>query len=54
MTKEQIEKTLIVLDKDEVLQVMHLARQGDMEAIYRFVRDVIAVKVETALRSRCG
>jgi hypothetical protein len=54
MTKEQIEKTLIILDEDEVRQVMHLARLGDIEAIYRFVRDVIANKVEAALRMRCG
>jgi len=54
MPKEQIEKTLIILDEDEVRQVMHLARQGDIEAIYQFMREVIAKKVETALRMRCG
>lgn len=54
MAKEQIEKTLIVLDEDEVRQMTRLARQGDVEAIYRFVRDVIAKKVEAALRMRCG
>jgi hypothetical protein len=54
MSKERIEKTLIILDEDEVRQVMHLARQSDIEAIYRFVRDVIAKKIEAALRMRCG
>ena len=54
MTKERIEKTLIILDEDEVRQVMYLARQGDIEAIYRFVRDDIAKKIEAALRMRCG
>jgi len=54
MTKERIEKMLIIMDEDEVRQVMYLARQGDIEAIYRFVRDVIAQKVEAALRKRCG
>lgn len=54
MAKERIEKILIVLDEDEVRQVMRLARQSDAEAIYRFVRDVIAKKVEAALRMRCG
>jgi hypothetical protein len=54
MAKERIEKTLIILDEDEVRQVMRLARQDDLEAIYRFVRDVIAKKVEAALRMRCG
>jgi hypothetical protein len=54
MTKERIEKTLILLDEDEVRQAMRLARQGDIEAICRFMRDVIAKKVEAALRLRCG
>jgi len=54
MTKERIEKMLIIMDEDEVCQVMYLARKGDIEAIYRFVRDVIALKVEAALRKRCG
>jgi len=54
MAKERIEKMLIILDEDEVRQVMRLDRQGDLEAIYRFVRDVIAKKVEAALRMRCG
>jgi hypothetical protein len=54
MAKERIEKTLILLDEDEVRQVMQLARQDDIEAIYRFMRDVIAKKIEAALRKRCG
>ena len=54
MAKEQIEKTLIILDENELRQVMGLARQGDTEAIYRFMRDVIAKRVEEALRRRCG
>jgi len=53
MAKDLIEKTLILLDEDEVCQAMRLARQGDIEAIYRFMRDVIAKKVEAALRMRC-
>lgn len=53
MAKDLIEKTLILLDEDEVRQAMRLARQGEIEAIYRFMRDVIAKKVETALRMRC-
>jgi len=53
MAKERIEKTLIVLDENELRQAMQLARQGDVEAIYRFVREVIAKKVEDALRRRC-
>lgn len=54
MSKERIEKTLIILDEDEARQAMRLAQQDDAEAIYRFVRDVIAKKVEAALRLRCG
>jgi hypothetical protein len=53
MAKDLIEKTLILLDEDEVRQAMHLARNGDIDAIYRFMRDVIAKKVEAALRMRC-
>ena len=54
MSKERIEKTLVILTEAEVRQVMQLARQDDSEAIYRFVRDVIAKKIEAALRMRCG
>ena len=54
MSKEQIEKTLIILDEDEAREVMRLTGQDDDEAIYRFVRDVIAKKIEAALRLRCG
>lgn len=54
MSKERIEKTLIILNEDEVRLVARLARQDDPQAIYEFMRDVIAKKVETALRTRCG
>ena len=54
MAKERIEKTLIILDEDEVRQVLRLARQKAPEEIYRFVVDVIAQKVEAMQRMRCG
>lgn len=54
MSKQRIEKTLIILDEDEARQAMRLAEQDDDEAIYRFVRDVISKKIEAALRLRCG
>ncbi len=54
MGKEPIEKTLIILEEDEVRQVMRLAQQNDPEAIYEFVKEVIAKRVEAALRMRCG
>jgi hypothetical protein len=54
MAKQRIEKTLVILNEDELRQVMRLAWQADTEAIYRFVRDVIAKRVEEAIRRRCG
>jgi len=54
MAKQRIEKTLVILNEDELRQVMLLARQADTDAIYRFVRDVIAKRVEEAIRRRCG
>ncbi len=60
MPKEQIEKTLIILNEDEVRQVMNLAMNDDTDsgaqrqAIYCIVRDLISKKVEAALHKRCG
>jgi len=54
MAKQHIEKTLIIMDEDEVRQVLRLARRNDPQEIFRFVKEVIAKKVEAALRMRCG
>jgi flagellar biosynthesis/type III secretory pathway protein FliH len=54
MAKQRIEKTLVILNEDELRQVMRLAQQNDPEAIYKFVREVIAKRVEEAIRRRCG
>lgn len=54
MAKKRIERTLIILDENEVRAVMQLARRNDPQEIYRFVKEVIAKKVEAALRMRCG
>ena len=54
MAKQRIEKTLVILNEDELRQVMRLAKQNDPEAIYKFVKDVIAKRVEEAIRRRCG
>ena len=54
MAKERIEKTLIILDEEEVRQVLELARRDDAQEIYEFVRGVITERVEAALRKRCG
>jgi hypothetical protein len=54
MARLRIDKTLIILNEEELRQVMRLARQGDTDAIYQFVKDVIAKRLEEALRRRCG
>jgi hypothetical protein len=54
VAKQRISKTLIILDENEVRLVMQLAQQQDPQEIYRFVKEVIAKKVEAALRMRCG
>ena len=54
MAKQRIEKTLVILNEDEVREVMRLARQGDNDAIYKFMKEVIAKRLEEAIRRRCG
>jgi len=54
MAKQRIEKTLIILDEDEVRQVLLLARRNEPQDVLHFVKEVIARKVEAALRMRCG
>jgi hypothetical protein len=54
MSRLRIDKTLIILKENELRQVMYLAKKGDSDAIYAYVRDVIAKRMEEALRKRCG
>jgi len=54
VAKERIEKTLLILDEDEVRQVLALARRDDPAEIAAFVTQVVIKKVEAALRQRCG
>ena len=54
MARERIAKMLIILDADEVRRVAELARRSDPNEIMQFVSQVIAKKVEAALRRRCG
>ncbi len=54
MSRQRIGKTLIIMDEDEVRRALRLARRDDPEEIFRFVKEVIAKKVEAALRMRCG
>ncbi|MGC8878261.1 MAG: hypothetical protein ACP5R2_03470 [Anaerolineae bacterium] len=53
MPVERIEKTLILLEEAEVRQILLLARENDPARIFEFVTQVIAKKVEAALRRRC-
>jgi hypothetical protein len=53
MARERIEKTLVILEEEEVRQILAMAERDDPEEIYRFVTQVIAKKVEAALRRRC-
>jgi hypothetical protein len=53
MAKEHIEKTLIILEEEEVRQLFHVAQQNDQEEIQRFMM-IFIKKVEAALRRRCG
>lgn len=53
MATESIEKILILLDESEVRQVLLLAQENDPVRIFEFVTQVIAKKVEAALRKRC-
>lgn len=54
MARERIEKTLVILEEEEVHQILAMAECNDPEEIYRFVVQVIAKRVEAALRRRCG
>ena len=53
MSTERIARTLIILDAEEVRRVAELAQRGDRQEILQFVSQVIAKKVEAALRKRC-
>lgn len=53
MSRERIGKTLIILVEEEA-QVQRLAQQTGKEAIYQFIKEVIAKRVEAAPRMRCG
>jgi len=53
MARERIAKMLIILEAEEVRRVAELARCSDPNEIMQFVSQVIAKKVEAALRRRC-
>lgn len=54
MAKDDIEKTVIILEETEVREALTLARGGEPKEILRFVVKVVAKKVESALRRRCA
>ncbi len=54
MARERIEKTLVILEEDEVRRILAAAQRNDPDEIYLLVTKVITRKVEEALRRRCG
>lgn len=54
MAKDNIERTVIVLEETEVREALALARRNEPQEILRFLVRVIARKVESALRRRCA
>lgn len=54
MAKDNIERTVIVLEETEVREALALARGSEPQEILRFVVKVVAKKVESALRRRCA
>ena len=54
MANERIEKTLVILEEDEVLQLLQLAQRNDQHEIQYFMLKVFIKKVEAILRRRCG
>jgi len=54
MAKERIEKTLVILEEEEVRQLLQLAQSNDQHEIQHFMLKVFIKKVEAILRRRCG
>ena len=53
MAKQRIEKTLVVLDEEEVRQLLQIAGRNDPQEIQRYMIKVFIKKVEAILRRRC-
>jgi hypothetical protein len=54
MAKERIEKTLVIMEEEDVRQLLQMAQRNDPEEIQRFTVKVFIKKVEAILRRRCG
>ncbi len=53
MAKQRIEKTLVILDEGEIRQVLQADREKNPEGTLHLLRQLVAEKVEAALRQRC-
>ena len=54
MSKDRIEKTLVVLDEAEVRHLLEIAKRKDAQEIQRYMMKVFIKKVEAILRRRCS
>ena len=54
MAKQRIEKTLVVLDEEEVRTLLRIAQRKDPQEIQRYMLKVFIKKVEAVLRRKCG
>ncbi len=54
MAKDNIERTVIVLEETEVREALDLSQRNEPREIFGFVVRVIAKKVESALHRRCA
>ena len=54
MAKQRIEKTLVVLEEEEVRQLLRIAQRKDPQEIQSYMLKVFIKKVEAVLRRKCG
>ncbi len=54
MAKDRVEKTLVVLEEEEVRQLLALMLRNDDREISDFMLRIFIKKVEAILRRRCG
>ena len=54
MSKDSIEKTLVVLDEEEVRELLQVAQRDSPQEIWDYMLKIFIKKVEAVLRRRCG
>ncbi|MFO7743706.1 MAG: hypothetical protein R6X31_15515 [Anaerolineae bacterium] len=54
MAKQPIERTLIILDEEEVRRVLQLSWRDDVQEIYEFVRDAVQVAAQAWMKGNRG